>query len=127
MSDSLQAHGLQAHGLMPGSSVCEIFQARILEWVAISSSRGLTWPRDQTCISCVSCIADGLFTTEPPGKPFQSSQNGQHQKIRLTTILYLQIKHAGQGVEKRKSSYTVGRNVNWWNHYEKQYGISSEN
>ena len=27
-----------------------IFQARILEWVAISSSRGSSWPRDQTCI-----------------------------------------------------------------------------
>ena len=30
-----------------------IFQARILEWVAISFSRGSSQPRDQTCISCV--------------------------------------------------------------------------
>ena len=36
---------------VPGSSVHGIFQARILEWVAISS-----WPRDQTRVSCVSCI-----------------------------------------------------------------------
>ena len=34
MSDSLQPHG------PPGSSVCGISQARILEWVSISSSRG---------------------------------------------------------------------------------------
>ena len=30
-------------------------QERILEWVAISSSRGCSWPRDQTCVSCISC------------------------------------------------------------------------
>ena len=40
----------------PGSSVHEIFQARILQWVAISYSRGSSWPRDQTCIPCISCI-----------------------------------------------------------------------
>ena len=36
----------------PGSSVDRIFQTRILEWVAISSSRGSSWPRDQTHVSC---------------------------------------------------------------------------
>ena len=36
-----------------------ISQARILEWVAISSSRASSWPRDQTR---VSCTAGGLFT-----------------------------------------------------------------
>ena len=30
-----------------------VFQARILEWVAISSSRGSSQPRDRTCISCI--------------------------------------------------------------------------
>ena len=43
----------------PGSSVHEISQARILEWVAISSSRGSSWPRDQTHISC---LVSGFFT-----------------------------------------------------------------
>ena len=46
----------------PGSSVHEISQARILEWVAISSSKGSS-PRDQTRVSCGSCIAGGFFTT----------------------------------------------------------------
>ena len=50
----------------PGSSVREISQARILEWVAISFSRGSSWPRGQTQ---VSCTAGGFFTAEPPGKP----------------------------------------------------------
>ena len=40
----------------PGSSVHGIFQARILERVAISSSRGSSRPRDQTHISCTSRV-----------------------------------------------------------------------
>ena len=39
----------------PGSSVHDISQARILEWVAISFSRGSFWQRDQTCVSYL-CI-----------------------------------------------------------------------
>ena len=50
----------------PGSSVHRILQARILEWVAISFSRGSSPPRDQTQ---VSCIIGKFLTTEPPGKP----------------------------------------------------------
>ena len=38
----------------PGSSVHEIFQARILEWVAISFSRGSSQPRDRTQVSCTA-------------------------------------------------------------------------
>ena len=41
----------------PDSSVYGILQARILEWVAISFSRGSSWPRDQTRVSCVSFFA----------------------------------------------------------------------
>ena len=51
----------------PGSSVQGILQARILEWVALPSSRGSSSPRDRTCISC---IVDGFFSTEPQGKPW---------------------------------------------------------
>ena len=40
----------------PGASVTGILQARILEWVAISSSRGSSWPRDQICVFYISCI-----------------------------------------------------------------------
>ena len=52
---------------LPGSSVHGILQARILEWIAISFSRGSSWPRDQTR---VSCITGSFFTNEPPGKPW---------------------------------------------------------
>ena len=40
----------------PGSSVRGILQAKILEWVAISSSRGSSRPRDRIPISCISCV-----------------------------------------------------------------------
>ena len=50
----------------PRSSVHGILQARILEWVAVSSSRRSSQPRDHTH---VSYIAGGFFTTKPPGKP----------------------------------------------------------
>ena len=40
----------------PRLSVQGIFQAGVLEWVAISFSLESSRPRDQTCISCISCI-----------------------------------------------------------------------
>ena len=51
---------------LPASSVHGIFQARILESVAMLPSRGSSQPRDQTWISC---IAGGFFTAKSPGKP----------------------------------------------------------
>ena len=48
----------------PGSSVHRILQARILEWVAISFSRGSSWPRNRTWVSCIA----GPLPTEPQGK-----------------------------------------------------------
>ena len=48
-----------------------ISQARILEWVAISLSRGSSQPRHQTHLSYGSCKGRQIFfsTTEPSGKP----------------------------------------------------------
>ena len=66
MSDSLQPRGCS----LPGFSVCGIFQARILEWVAIPFSRGSSRPRNQACISESPALAGGFFTTAPPGKPY---------------------------------------------------------
>ena len=50
---------------LPGSSVRGILQARVLEWVAIPSSRGSSQLRDGTRVSCVFCSAGGFFTAEP--------------------------------------------------------------
>ena len=70
---------------LPGPSVHGIFQTRILGWVAITSSRGFSQPRNQTCISCK------FFTTEPLGKaPFYSPTNNQciFQFLHIPTNLY---------------------------------------
>ena len=48
----------------PGSSDHRILQARTLEWIAISFSRGSSWPRDCTHISC---IAGRCFRSESLG------------------------------------------------------------
>ena len=41
---------------LPGSFVHGILQVKILEWVAMTSSRGSSWPRDQNCVSYISCV-----------------------------------------------------------------------
>ena len=45
----------------PGSFVHWILQARILEWVVISYSRGSSQSRDQTRVSCISCTGRGIL------------------------------------------------------------------
>ena len=57
--NSLWFHGLCS---LSGSSVRGILLARILEWVAMPSSRESSWPRDRNSISCVSYIVGGFFT-----------------------------------------------------------------
>ena len=48
---------------LPGSSVHGILQARILEWVAISFSRGSSWPRDWTRVSHLAGKRFNLWAT----------------------------------------------------------------
>ena len=101
-----------------GSSVHGISQARILEWVAISSSRGSSQAGDWTCVSRISCTAGRFFTTGPWGKP---SLIIREMQIRTTIRCHLtqvrmdiikkSITKVGEGVEKKEPSYTVGENV----------------
>ena len=55
---------------LPGSSVHEIFQVRMVEWIAISYSRGSPQPRDGTKVSCAppTYVIGRFFTTESSGK-----------------------------------------------------------
>ena len=53
----------------PGSYVHQILQARILDWVAMSSSRGSSRPRDWTVSSVTLALQADFFTAETPGKP----------------------------------------------------------
>ena len=66
---------------LPGSSVHGILWARILEWVAIPFSRGSSWSRDQTRVSCIAAAATAVKSLQscptlcdpidgsPPGSP----------------------------------------------------------
>ena len=71
---------------LPAFFVHGILQARILEWVAMSSSKGSSQPRDQTS---VSYLASGYFTAKPPGKTSRSSQ--ALYKIWISTNVFLSI------------------------------------
>ena len=53
----------------PGFSVLGIFPPRILEWVAMPSSRGSSQPRDRNCLSCISSIAGTLYMLRHWGSP----------------------------------------------------------
>ena len=61
----------------PGSSVHGIFQARTLEWAAISSSRGSSWPSDRTQ---VSCFADRRFIVWAPKEALRICCKGLQEK-----------------------------------------------
>ena len=59
---------------LPGSSVHGILQARILEWVAMPSFRGSSWPGDWTWVSlCLRHWQPGSLLLAPPGKPLPHS------------------------------------------------------
>ena len=61
---SVMSHSLRPHGIL---------QARILEWVAISFSRGSSQPGDQTHVSCVTGSGRLILTTVSPGRPCGTS------------------------------------------------------
>ena len=75
----------------PGSSVHGIFQARILQWVVMPSSRGSSQLRDQTHVFYVSCLAGRV----PPGKPplphylgpiKREDENNSKQKTEVSAL-----------------------------------------
>ena len=95
---------------LSGFSVHGIFQARILEWVAISSSRWSFWPRDWTQ---VSCFAGSLLHWQASSLPLSYlgspqiftecciSQNSQQNTYRYTERnLLWEIAHAIMEAEK---------------------------
>ena len=71
-----------------GSSVHGILQARILEWVAMPSSRRSSRPRDRTQ---VSHVAGGFFTTEPPGKPSNVISSPKEEFIHPVAENYFEL------------------------------------
>ena len=62
----------------PGFSVHGVLQARILEWVAIPFSRGSSWPRDQTWVSCTAGKFFTIWATREA--PMRSRENWKKKK-----------------------------------------------
>ena len=75
----------------PGSSLLGVLQERILEWVAMSSSRGSSQPRDQTCVLCLLELA-GFFTTNAIWEAYMATFPG---------LLMVKKPPADEGVVKR--------------------------
>ena len=75
---------------LPGSSVHGILQARTLEWTAIPFSRGSSWPRVQTQ---VSCMAGRFFTTWTTTCGLTSMLDSH-----LLTLVFIKVNIPGDGV-----------------------------
>ena len=78
--------------ILPGSSVHGIFQARVLEWVAISFSRGSSRPSDGTQVSHIASRHFTVFATreaqmlEWVAYPFSSSSSQPRNQTRVSCI-----------------------------------------
>ena len=69
---------------LPGSYVHGIFQASVLEWVAISFSRGFSQPRDRTWVSCIAGRHFTVWATrEAPVYSHYAWTKPPHQQIYL--------------------------------------------
>ena len=72
---------------LPGSNVLGIFQARILEWVVMPSSRGSSRPRDQTQVSCVPYTDRRFFTASTTWETQQWSEPSTMQEVHLYLLI----------------------------------------
>ena len=67
--------------------VCGIFQARILEWVAVPFARGSSQPRDRTNVFCASYIASGFFACWALGEAIFKFKPKPVKRILSITLL----------------------------------------
>ena len=72
----------------PGSSVHGIFQARIMEWVAISSSGGSSWPREGTCVSWLLCFGRQILYLSHLGSHVYMYQNSDFFFLSLSLFAF---------------------------------------
>ena len=86
----------------PGSLVHGILQARILQWVAVPSS-----------------------TNHERNAKIKIAVRYHLTPVKMTIFYKRRNNKCWRELEKREYLYTVGGNVNWYNHYGKQYGSSS--
>ena len=98
----------------PGSSVCGILQAGILEWVAISYSRGSSQPRDQTPVSMSSALTGGFFTTIASWEPHLN--NIFHLILQSTILIFTDEETSSKRINnlpkvKKKTCYQTSQSL----------------
>ena len=87
----------------PGSSIHRIFQVRVLEWVAISFSRGSSQPRDRTQVSCIAGRRFNLWATR---NCLTTKSIKWYLSLTLSTLVnYTQIKNIN--VNHESSTYKI--------------------
>ena len=96
----------------PSSSIHGIFQARVLEWVAISFSRVSSRPRDQTRVSCIA--GRGIYCLSHQGsqgpRGTQTTSGGWHALQRQQ-----QVRRARDGNPPKPGWWDLGEPGNsWW-------------
>ena len=105
---------------LPGSSVHEILQARILKWVAISFSKGSSRLKDW---SQVSCVAGSLFTDwatrEDPslwGAAFKMMPPGVHALAWFPPICWVQVRPITSWLTSNKQNGAKEMACRFWGH-----------
>ena len=102
----------------PGSSVHGIFQARILESVAIPSSNGSSWPRDWIQ---VSCIAGELFAVwaarEAHYSPYRTKRE---RETRACSLCHVRIEQENGPPQARKRAF-----LRTWSHWHSDLKIAT--
>ena len=86
-----------------GSSVHEVIPAILLEWVAISFSKGSSPTRDGTHVSCASYLIGGFYTTDLGKKPENSLQMIEYS-VNNSTTSYVPKKN--ENMPSQKHVYT---------------------
>ena len=87
---------------LPTSSVRDILQARVLEWVAIPFSRGASWPRDWSQVSCIA----GRFFTIRANREVRGAQMWDELSWEAVNSPPLEV----VGVEQEFSHFNVHKN-----------------
>ena len=91
----------------PGSSVHGIFQARMLEWIAISYSKGSSRPRDQAWSLVSPALAGRFFTAVLPRKPKQSKIFGANRFLATVTKVCILFTFWGVANKKRTGMHFI--------------------
>ena len=94
---------------LPGSSVHGIFQARVLEWVAISFSRGFSWPRDWTRVSHTVGRCFTVWATREVLYVYIHTYICMYVYIYFCNCLGSQLQHAGSSLYHAQSLVAVLR------------------